>query len=103
MSLEPRAFGPPSQTCKDPSHNHLLQPHNHLELIWNFVKYIYLIKILVATILFCWCWLQLISGLYIMQLSYEPGNDVFFCDHFMKWNADTNLKFMSCLDMPGAM
>ena len=38
-----------------------------------------------------------------MQQSHDPVNDVLICHHFMKWNADANFKFMSCLDMPGAM
>ena len=35
-----------------------------------------------------------------MQQSPDPVNDVFICHNFIKWNANTNFKFMSCLDMP---
>ena len=71
MSLEPRAFGPPSQTCKDPSHNYLLQLNHHFKLIRNFLKYISLTKILGPPILFCWCWQRLVSGLKIMQQPHD--------------------------------
>ena len=37
-----------------------------------------------------------------MQQSHDPVNDDVFICH-MKWNADTNFKFIPCLDMPGAM
>ena len=71
MSLEPRAFGPPLQTCKDPSHNYLLQLNHHFKLIRNFLKYISLTKILEAPILFCWCWQKLVFGLKIMQQPHD--------------------------------
>ena len=85
MRLQPRAFGPPSQSWKDPSHNRLNQPHHHLEWIWNFLKYLSWSKTLVAPNLFA------DFG--------KPVNDVFIRHHFINWIADTNFKFISCLEM----
>ena len=44
MGLQPRAFGFPSQACKDASYNYLHQPRHYLEEIWNVLKYITLKK-----------------------------------------------------------